>query len=147
MLYCTPAEMRIEDEESIMSSDDIAREVITLDETWHKVVTLVCKEEYIPTLRVRRFIYLMRDVTGQIENLLDADPFTDDILLDINVLVESFEVFDHFMQRYVDLPKEDLPLYQTLKDDIEDSLLRLLYIGEEAAIEDGVMIVFCIPIP
>lgn len=128
-------------------SSSILNELNNINRKWGKTLQIVCREEYIPTLRVRRFIYLMRDFTRQIDNLLDADPFTDDILLDINVLVESFEVFDHFMQRYVDLSKEDLPLYQTLKGDIEDSLLRLLYIGEEAAIEDGVMIVFCIPIP
>ena len=133
-----------------MSSDNIAREIIALDETWNAILNLVCKEGYASIFQVRRFIYLIRNCTARIEDLercIENRPLTYGITDDIDAVVSSFEEVDHFIERHLTLSKEDLPLYQTLKGDIEDSLLRLLYIGEEAAIEDGVMIVFCIPIP
>lgn len=139
--------MRIEGEENLM----LENELFTLDQKWQKAFRVICKEEYVPIHRIRQFICLIRKFTKQIDSLrVSAENqclFADDILHDIEAITETFEVLDHFIQRHLDLSKEDVLLYTALKGDIEDSLLRLLYIGEEATIEDGMMIVFCIPIP
>ena len=142
--------MRIEDEESIMSSDDIAREVITLDETWHKVVNLVCKEGYASMFQVRRFIHLIRSFTACIEDLetyVENHLSTGDITDDVDDVVMAFEAVDRFIQRHIALSKEDLSLYRSLKSDLEDHLLHLLYIAEEVKLDDGQLLVICIPIP
>ncbi len=129
----------------------LENELFTLDQKWQKAFRVICKEEYVPIHRIRQFICLIRKFTKQIDSLrVSAENqclFADDILHDIEAITETFEVLDHFIQRHLDLSKEDVLLYTALKGDIEDSLLRLLYIGEEATIEDGMMIVFCIPIP
>lgn len=150
MLYCTLAEMRFKDEESIMSSDDIAREIVALDETWHKIVSLVCKEGYASMPRIRRFIYLLRGCTECIEDLqrcIENRPLIYGITNDIDDVVIAFEAVDRFIDTHLALSEENLSLYQDLRGDIEDSLLRLLYIGAETQIESGAMIVFCIPTP
>lgn len=130
-----------------MSSDNIAHEIIALDKTWHKIVSLVCKEGHVSISQVRRFIYLVRDCTKRIEDLetyvnnhLSADDITDDI----DDVVAAFEAVDHFIETHLTLSEEDLSLYQDLKGDMEDHLLRLLYTREEANIEDEVILVFYI---
>ncbi len=133
-----------------MSSDDIAREVINLDETWHKIVNLVCKQGCASIPRIRRFIYLIRGCTEHIEDLetyVENHVSTGDITDDINDVVIAFEAVDRFIQRHIALSKEDLSLYQALKSDMEDHLLHLLYIAEEVKLDDGQLLVICIPIP
>ena len=140
--------MRLKDEESIMSSDNIAHEIIALDKTWHKIVSLVCKEGHLSISQVRRFIYLIRGCTARIKDLercIENYPFIHGIIDDIDAVVSSFEEVDHFIETHLTLSEEDLSLYQDLKSDMEDHLLRLLYTGEEANIEDGVILVFYIP--
>ena len=151
MLHCNPAEMRIEDEESIMSTDALDNELCKLNRKWHATLQVICKEEYVPKFRIRQFICLIRNFTKQIDNLqLSVGKgylFADDILYDIEAITEAFEVLDHFIQRHLDLSKEDVLLYTALKSDLEDHLLHLLYIAEEVKLKDGLLLVICIPTP
>ena len=137
--------MRIEDEENLM----LENELFTLDEKWQKAFRTVCKEEYVPIHRIRQFICLIRKFTKQIDSLrVSAENqclFADDIPHDVDDVVEAFEAVDRFIERHINLSEEDLSLYRSLKGDIEECLLRLLYTVEEANIEDGVILVFYIP--
>jgi hypothetical protein len=133
-----------------MSSDYVAHEVAALDKTWHKIVSLVCKEGYASMPRIRRFIYLLRGCTECIENLqrcTENRPLIYGITDDIDDVVIAFEAVDRFIETHFALSEENLSLYQDLRGDIEDSLLRLLYLGEEVKLDDGLLLVICIPTP
>lgn len=133
-----------------MSSDYVAHEVAALDKTWHKTVSLVCRGAYASMPRIRRFIYLLRDCTECIENLQRCTenwPLIYGITDDIDDVVIAFEEVDRFIEIHLALSEEDLSLYRSLKSEVEDHLLHLLYIAEEVKLKDGLLLVICIPTP
>lgn len=100
--------------------------------------------------QVRRFIHLIRSFTACIEDLetyVENHLSTGDITDDVDDVVMAFEAVDRFIQRHIALSKEDLSLYRSLKSEMEDHLLHLLYLGEEVKLDDGLLLVICIPTP
>ena len=42
-------------------SDDLSATTKDLDSKWHIAMEIICKDEYIPVLQVRRFVQMIRD--------------------------------------------------------------------------------------
>lgn len=50
-----------------------------------------------------------------------------------------------FIKKYAQLAEKDLCQFKSLMDEIDTALLELMYLADELELDDGVMIVFCVP--
>lgn len=161
MLYCTPAEMRIEGEEFLMPLENITQGILemakSIDSRWKEACAIVCKKKYIPEHQVRRLVSLICDVTHQIDDFKSyagalnteglyapAITVTIDISSDAADISKSLEMMSIFLKKYALLSERDSTRWNSLVDEINNTLLELMYTSENLTDEDGTIFIICI---
>lgn len=149
-----------------MPSNEIANEILdiaaVIEDRWRKSLKTICRSHHVLESHIRRFISLVANVNLQLEDLRnyteslieDKIHFSDsqiglDVYNDVDNLTESLQEVQNFIKKYAQLAEKDLCQFKSLMDEIDTALLELMYLADELELEldDGVMIVFCIPTP
>ena len=149
-----------------MPSNEIANEILdiaaVIEDRWRKSLKTICRSHHVLESHIRRFISLVANVNLQLEDLRnyteslieDTIHFSDsqiglDVYNDVDNLTESLQEVQNFIKKYAQLAEKDLCQFKSLMDEIDTALLELMYLADELELEldDGVMIVFCIPTP
>ena len=147
-----------------MPSNEIANEILdiaaVIEDRWRKSLKTICRSHHVLESHIRRFISLVANVNLQLEDLRnyteslieDKIHFSDsqiglDVYNDVDNLTESLQEVQNFIKKYAQLAEKDLCQFKSLMDEIDTALLELMYLADELELDDGVMIVFCIPTP
>lgn len=147
-----------------MPSNEIANEILdiaaVIEDRWRKSLKTICKSHHILESHIRRFISLVANVNLQLEDLRnyaeslieDKIHFSDsqiglDVYNDVDNLAESLKEVQNFIKKYAQLAKKDSSRFESLMDEIDTALLELMYLAEEVKLDDGQLLVICIPIP
>ena len=111
---------------------------------WHTVMNVICKDEYIPAIQVRRFVQEIRDTCQRVQEFvvytnalhhcnLAQSP---SIVVGVNIyndavrISSSLEELKSFVDKHVTLVGEDEDQFEGVLNEIDDTLLRLMYAGE-----------------
>ena len=121
-------------------SDDLSATTKDLDSKWHTAMKIICKDEYIPVLQVRRFVQMIRDTCQRVQDLevyanmcLVRSPA---IVVGVNIyndavrVASALEELKIFITRYVAMTYEDDKQFKNILNEIDDTLLCLMYAGE-----------------
>ena len=144
-----------------MPLENITQEILemaeSIDSRWKEVCAIVCKKEYIPKHQVRRFVSLICDVTHQIDDFksytgaLNTERFyapavvvTIDMSSDAANISKSLEMMSMFLKKYAFLSERDSTRLDSLVDEINNTLLELMYKSENLTDEDGTIFIICI---
>lgn len=93
----------------------------------------------------------LEDLRNYTESLIeDKIHFSDsqiglDVYNDVDNLTKSLQEVQNFIKKYAQLAEKDLCQFKSLMDEIDTALLELMYLADELELDDGVMIVFCVP--
>lgn len=145
-----------------MSSDKTVNEILdtvtSIEDRWRKSLKTICRSHHVLESHIRRFISLVANVNLQLEDLRnytkslieDKIHFSDsqiglDIYNDVDNLTKSLQEVQNFIKKYAQLAEKDLCQFKSLMDEIDTALLELMYLADELELDDGVMIVFCVP--
>ena len=145
-----------------MPSNEIANEILdiaaVIEDRWRKSLKTICRSHHVLESHIRRFISLVANVNLQLEDLRnyteslieDKIHFSDsqiglDVYNDVDNLTESLQEVQNFIKKYAQLAEKDLCQFKSLMDEIDTALLELMYLADELELDDGVMIVFCVP--
>jgi hypothetical protein len=145
-----------------MPSNEIANEILdiaaVIEDRWRKSLKTICRSHHVLESHIRRFISLIANVNLQLEDLRnyaeslieDKIHFSDsqiglDVYNDVDNLTESLQEVQNFIKKYAQLAEKDLCQFKSLMDEIDTALLELMYLADELELDDGVMIVFCVP--
>ena len=121
-------------------SDDLSATTKDLSSKWHTAMEIICKDEYIPVLQVRRFVQMIRDTCQRVQDLqvyanmcLAQAPA---IVVGVNIyndavrISSGLEELKSFADKHVTLVGEDEDQFKSVLSEIDDTLLRLMYAGE-----------------
>ena len=145
-----------------MPSNEIANEILdiaaVIEDRWRKSLKTICRSHHVLESHIRRFISLVANVNLQLEDLRnytdslieDKIHFSDsqiglDVYNDVDNLTKSLQEVQNFIKKYAQLAEKDLCQFKSLMDEIDTALLELMYLADELELDDGVMIVFCVP--
>lgn len=122
-------------------SDDLFATAEALSMKWHTAMNVICKDEYIPVLQVRRFVQMIRDTCQRVQDLqvyanmcLAQSPA---IVVGVNIYNDavrvsaSVEELKIFVDKHVvTMTDEDDKKFKNILNEIDDTLLCLMYAGE-----------------
>ena len=119
-------------------SDDLSATTKDLSSKWHTTMGIICKDEYIPVLQVRRFVQMIRDTCQRVQYLevycsLAQSPA---IVIGVNIyndavrISSGLEELKSFADKHVTLVGEDEDQFKSVLSEIDDTLLCLMYAGE-----------------
>ena len=122
-------------------SDDLSATTKDLSSKWHTAMEIICKDEYIPVLQVRRFVQMIRDTCQRVQDLqvyanmcLAQSPA---IVVGVNIYNDavrvsaSVEELKIFVDKHVaTMTDEDDKKFKNILNEIDDTLLCLMYAGE-----------------
>ena len=122
-------------------SDDLSATTKDLSSKWHTAMEIICKDEYIPALQVRRFVQMIRDTCQRVQDLqvyanvcIAQSP---DIVVGVNIYndavrvsaaVEDLKIF--VVKHIATMTDEDECQFKSVLNEIDDTLLCLMYAGE-----------------
>ena len=122
-------------------SDDLSATTKDLSSKWHTAMDIICKDEYIPVLQVRRFVQMIRDTCQRVQDLqvyanmcLAQSP---SIVVGVNIYndavrvsaaVEDLKIF--VVKHIATMTDEDKDQFEGVLNEIDETLLRLMYAGE-----------------
>ena len=122
-------------------SDDLSATTKDLSSKWHTAMEIICKDEYIPALQVRRFVQMIRDTCQRVQDLqvyanvcIAQSP---DIVVGVNIYndavrvsaaVEDLKIF--VVKHIATMTDEDEGQFKSILNEIDDTLLCLMYAGE-----------------
>ena len=122
-------------------SDDLSATTKDLSSKWHTAMEIICKDEYIPALQVRRFVQMIRDTCQRVQDLqvyanvcIAQSP---DIVVGVNIYndavrvsaaVEDLKIF--VVKHIATMTDEDECQFKSILNEIDDTLLCLMYAGE-----------------
>ena len=161
ILSCSPQRWE-SGEEFLTPSNEIANEILdiaaVIEDRWRKSLKTICRSHHVLESHIRRFISLVANVNLQLEDLRnyteslieDKIHFSDsqiglDVYNDVDNLTKSLQEVQNFIKKYAQLAEKDLCQFKSLMDEIDTALLELMYLADELELDDGVMIVFCVP--
>ena len=121
-------------------SDDLSATTKDLSSKWHTAMEIICKDEYIPVLQVRRFVQMIRDTCQRVQDLqvyanmcLAQSPA---IVVGVNIYNDAVRVasaldeLKTFVTRHVAMTDEDEDQFEGVLNEIDGTLLCLMYAGE-----------------
>ena len=122
-------------------SDDLSATTKDLSSKWHTAMEIICKDEYIPVLQVRRFVQMIRDTCQRVQDLqvyanmcLAQSPA---IVVGVNIyndavrVASALEELKIFVDKHVAIMTyEDDKQFKNILNEIDDTLLCLMYAGE-----------------
>ena len=121
-------------------SDDLSATTKDLSSKWHTAMEIICKDEYIPVLQVRRFVQMIRDTCQRVQDLqvyanmcLAQSPA---IVVGVNIyndavrVASALEELKTFVDKHVAMTDEDEDQFEGVLDEIDGTLLCLMYAGE-----------------
>ena len=122
-------------------SDDLSATTKDLSSKWHTAMEIICKDEYIPVLQVRRFVQMIRDTCQRVQDLqvYANTRFTQPpsmMVVGVNIyndaarVSSALEELKSFITRYVTMTDEDDKQFKNILNEIDDTLLCLMYAGE-----------------
>ena len=127
-------------------SDDLFATAEALSSKWHTAMEIICKDEYIPVLQVRRFVQMIRDTCQRVQDLqvyanmcLAQAPA---IVVGVNIyndavrVSSALEELKIFVTRHVAMTDEDEDQFEGVLNEIDDILLCLMYAGESMQSRD-----------
>ena len=127
-------------------SDDLSATTKDLSSKWHTAMEIICKDEYIPVLQVRRFVQMIRDTCQRVQDLqvyanmrLAQAPA---IVVGVNIyndavrVSSALEELKIFVTRHVAMTDEDEDQFEGVLNEIDDILLCLMYAGESMQSRD-----------
>ena len=125
-------------------SDDLSATTKDLSSKWHTAMEIICKDEYIPVLQVRRFVQMIRDTCQRVQsfeayarmlhNSSIAQPPA--IVVGVNIyndttrISSALEELKIFVTRHIALTDEDGKQFKNILNEIDGTLLCLMYAGE-----------------
>ena len=120
-------------------SDDLSATTKDLSSKWHTAMEIICKDEYIPVLQVRRFVQMIRDTCQRVQDLqvyanmcLAQSPA---IVVGVNIyndavrVASALEELKIFVDKHV-ATMTDEDQFKSILSEIDDTLLCLMYAGE-----------------
>ena len=136
--------MRKHEQEDSTMFIDVSNGLFTtakaLSMKWHTAMNVICKDEYIPAIQTRRFVQLIRDVCRRVQDLhtYANTRFTQSpvIIVGINVyndavrISATLEELKSFVTRHVAMTDEDEDQFKGILNEIDGTLLCLMYAGE-----------------
>ena len=128
-------------------SDDLFATAEALSMKWHTAMNVICKDEYIPVLQVRRFVQMIRDTCQRVQDLqvyanmcLAQSPA---IVVGVNIyndavrVASALEELKIFVDKHVaTMTYEDDKQFKNILNEIDDTLLCLMYAGESMQSRD-----------
>ena len=128
-------------------SDDLSATTKDLSSKWHTAMEIICKDEYIPVLQVRRFVQMIRDACQRVQDLqvyanmcLAQSPA---IVVGVNIyndavrVASALEELKIFVDKHVvAMTYEDDKQFKNILNEIDDTLLCLMYAGESMQSRD-----------
>ena len=128
-------------------SDDLFTTAEALSMKWHTAMNVICKDEYIPAIQTRRFVQQIRDMCQRVQDLqvyanmcLAQSPA---IVVGVNIYNDavrvsaSVEKLKIFVDKHVvTMTDEDEGQFKNILDEIDDTLLCLMYAGESMQSRD-----------
>ena len=124
----------------IYISDDLSATTKDLSSKWHTAMKIICKDKYIPALQGRRFVQMIRDTCQRVQDLqayanvcIAQSP---DIVVGVNIyndavrVASALEELKSFITRYVAMTYEDDKQFKNILNEIDDTLLCVMYAGE-----------------
>ena len=128
-------------------SDDLSATTKDLSSKWHTAMEIICKDEYIPVLQVRRFVQMIRDTCQRVQDLqvyasmcLAQSPA---IVVGVNIyndavrVASALEELKIFVDKHVAIMTyEDDKQFKNILNEIDDTLLCLMYAGESMQSRD-----------
>ena len=122
-------------------SDDLFTTAEALSMKWHTAMNVICKDEYIPAIQTRRFVQQIRDMCQRVQDLqvYANTRFTQSpaIVVGVNIyndavrVASALEELKIFVDKHVaTMTDEDEGQFKNILDEIDDTLLCLMYAGE-----------------
>ena len=126
-------------------SDDLFATAEALSMKWHTAMNVICKDEYVPAIQVRTFIQQIRTVHERVQdfviyaNTLRRSSIAQQppaIVVGVNIYNDSgrilagLEELKSFVTRHIAMTDEDDKQFKNILNEIDDTLLRLMYAGE-----------------
>ena len=121
-------------------SDDLFATAEALSMEWNIAMNVICKDEYIPAIQTRRFVQQIRDMCQRVQDLqvyantrLAQSPA---VVVGVNIyndavrISSALEELKSFITRYVAMTDEDEDQFKNILNEIDDTLLCLMYAGE-----------------
>ena len=127
-------------------SDDLFTTAEALSMKWHTAMDVICKDEYIPAIQTRRFVQQIRDMCQRVQDLqvYANTRFTQSpaIVVGVNIyndavrVASALEELKIFVTRHVAMTNEDEDQFKNILNEIDDTLLCLMYAGESMQSRD-----------
>ena len=131
-------------------SDDLFTTAEALKAKWHTAMNVICKDEYVPAIQVRRFAQGIRTVHERVQDfevyarMLHRSSIAQPpaIVVGVNIyndavrISSSMEELKSFITRYVAMTDEDDKQFKSILNEIDDTLLCLMYAGESMQSRD-----------
>ncbi len=122
-------------------SDDLFATAEALSMEWNIAMNVICKDEYIPAIQTRRFVQQIRDMCQRVQDLqvYANTRFTQPpsmMVVGVNIyndaarVSSALEELKSFITRYVTMTDEDDKQFKNILNEIDDTLLCLMYVGE-----------------
>ena len=131
-------------------SDDLFATAKDLNTKCHIAMNVICKDEYIPAIQTRRFVQQIRDMCQRVQDLQVyaktlrhssiAQPPS--MVVGVNIyndavrVASALEELKSFITRYVAMTYEDDKQFKNILNEIDDTLLCLMYAGESMQSRD-----------
>lgn len=111
---------------------------------WNDAMNVICKDEYIPAIQTRRFVQHIRDTCQRVQGfeayarMLHSSSIAQPpaIIVGINVyndsgrILAALEELKIFVTRHIALTDEDSKQFKNILNEIDGTLLCLMYAGE-----------------
>ena len=111
---------------------------------WNDAMNVICKDEYVPAIQVRTFVQQIRTVHERVQdfviyaNTLHSSSIAQPpaIVVGINIyndttrISSALEELKIFVTRHIALTDEDGKQFKNILNEIDDTLLCLMYAGE-----------------
>ena len=127
-------------------SDDLFTTAEALSMKWHTAMDVICKDEYIPAIQTRRFVQQIRDMCQRVQDLqvYANTRFTQSpaIVVGVNIyndavrVASALEELKIFVDKHVAMTYEDDKQFKNILNEIDDTLLCLMYAGESMQSRD-----------
>ena len=129
---------------SIDVSDDLFATAKDLSSKWHAAMNVICKDEYIPAIQTRRFVQQIRTIHERVQDfevyarMLRRSSIAQPpaIVVGVNIyndavrISSALEELKIFVTRHVAMTDEDEDQFEGVLNEIDDTLLCLMYAGE-----------------
>ena len=135
---------------SIDVSDGLFATAKDLNAKWHTAMNIICRDEYVPAIQVRRFIQQIRDTCQRVQdfevyvNTLHHCNLTQSpaMVVGVNIyndtirISSALEDLKSFVARHIAMTDEDEDQFKNILNEIDDALLCLMYAGESMQSRD-----------